>query len=186
MTNNRIIAILAVVFAAMNVTGAFVLQPTRRIASSCSSPSSSLLSMSDSDEDFRRFTKQSRSASAGDNLVELRRPLGIVLNEDDNGNVFVETLAPKGNAARSGLVKEGDLVTMCSATFGNEMWSCRGVGLTRVLAAIRVSDIQCVKIKWKYIYDMFHVHVKYINLVILPNFVFFFVFFLSGPGRTHR
>lgn len=35
-------------------------------------------------------------------------------------------------------VKEGDIVTMCSATFGNEMWSTRGVGLTRVLAAIRV------------------------------------------------
>lgn len=135
MTNNRILAILAM-FMVMNVTGAFVVQPIR-IASSCSS---SLLSMSDSDEDFRRFTKQSRSASAGDNLVELRRPLGIVLNEDDKGNVFVETLAPKGNAARSGLVKEGDIVTMCSATFGNEMWSCRGVGLTRVLAAIRVSD----------------------------------------------
>lgn len=109
--------------------------------------------MSDSDEDFRRFTKQSRSASAGDNLVELRRPLGIVLNEDDNGNVFVETLAPKGNAARSGLVKEGDLVTMCSATFGNEMWSCRGVGLTRVLAAIRVSDIHCILIT-NQIYDL--------------------------------
>merc|ERR1712127_22037 len=48
------------------------------------------------------------------------------------------TVAPKGNAARSGLVKEGDIVTMCSATFGSQMWSCRGVGLTRVLAAIRV------------------------------------------------
>ena len=35
-------------------------------------------------------------------------------------------------------VKEGDIVTMCSATFGDEMWSCRGVGLTRVLAAIKV------------------------------------------------
>jgi hypothetical protein len=35
-------------------------------------------------------------------------------------------------------VKEGDVVTMCSATFGDEMWSTRGVGLTRVLAAIRV------------------------------------------------
>ena len=96
------------------------------------------LYMSDGDEDFMRWAKQSRSASAGDNLVELRRPLGIVLDEDDNGNVFVQTLAPKGNAARSGLVREGDVVTMCSATFGNEMWSCRGVGLTRVLAAIRV------------------------------------------------
>lgn len=27
---------------------------------------------------------------------------------------------------------------MCSATFGDDMWSCRGVGLSRVLAAIRV------------------------------------------------
>jgi len=27
---------------------------------------------------------------------------------------------------------------MCSATFGGDMWSTRGVGLTRVLAAIRV------------------------------------------------
>lgn len=27
---------------------------------------------------------------------------------------------------------------MCSATFGDQMWSTRGVGLTRVLAAIRV------------------------------------------------
>merc|ERR1739842_30280 len=54
------------------------------------------------------------------------------------GNVYVETVAPRGNAARAGTIKEGDIVTMCSATFGDQMWSCRGVGLTRVLAAIRV------------------------------------------------
>merc|ERR1711906_14625 len=90
------------------------------------------------DEDFLRFDKQSRSAGSGDNLVEMRRPLGLVLDEDDDGNVFVQTVAPKGNAARSGLVKEGDVVVMCSATFGNQMWSTRGVGLSRVLAAIRV------------------------------------------------
>lgn len=90
------------------------------------------------DEEFMRWAKQSRSASSNDNLVELKRPLGLVLDEDDNGNVVVQTVAPRGNAARSGLVKEGDIVTMCSATFGDQMWSCRGVGLTRVLAAIRV------------------------------------------------
>lgn len=90
------------------------------------------------DEDFLRYDKQSRSASSGDNLVELRRPLGLVLDEDDDGNVFVQTVAPKGNAARSGLVKEGDIVVMCSATFGSQMWSTRGAGLSRVLAAIRV------------------------------------------------
>lgn len=37
-------------------------------------------------------------------------------------------------------------MTMCSATFGNEMWSCRGVGLTRVLAAIRVRSGATVKL----------------------------------------
>lgn len=155
-------------------------------------------------DDFMRWARASRSAGAGDNVVDLNRPLGLVLNEDEAGNVFVETVAPKGNAARTGKVsvytihivhttddgrrsshfgdlsrivicngffhvdartvfstlnllsaspfdniifcdcdfdrqvKEGDIVTMCSATFGTEMWSCRGVGLTRVLAAIRV------------------------------------------------
>ena len=43
-------------------------------------------------------------------------------------------------------VKEGDIVTMCSATFGNEMWSTRGVGLARVLAAIRVRAGSTVKL----------------------------------------
>ena len=157
------------------------------------------------DQDFMRWARASRSAGADDNVVELNRPLGLVLNEDEQGNVYVETVAPKGNAARSGKVsmiislivhekkmssccvsmrfcfgrtrevllyacavsvvaseseagcrvsfypflnslsisnitqvKEGDILTMCSATFGDEMWSTRGVGLTRVLAAIRL------------------------------------------------
>ena len=107
-----------------------------------------------------------------DNVVELLKPLGLILNQDANGNVYVETVAPKGNAARSGKVKEGDIVTMCSATFGDEMWSTRGlwafdsridtlvvwswlyclfcfhegVGLTRVLAAIRVRSGNTVKL----------------------------------------
>jgi hypothetical protein len=37
-------------------------------------------------------------------------------------------------------------VTMCSATFGDEMWSTRGVGLSRVLAAIRVRSGATVKL----------------------------------------
>ena len=35
---------------------------------------------------------------------------------------------------------------MCSATFGEDMWSTRGVGLTRVLAAIRVRAGATVKL----------------------------------------
>lgn len=107
-------------------------------ATSQRTSATSLNMAAEDDESFMRWAKQSRSASQGDRLVELRRPLGLVLDEDDDGNVFVQTVAPKGNAARSGQVQEGDIVTMCSATFGDQMWSTRGVGLTRVLAAIRV------------------------------------------------
>jgi len=35
---------------------------------------------------------------------------------------------------------------MCSATFGDDMWSTRGVGLSRVLAAIRVRAGATVKL----------------------------------------
>jgi hypothetical protein len=60
--------------------------------------------MAKQDEDLLRFARQSRSAGSDDTVVELMRPLGIVLNQDDNGNVYVETVAPKGNAARTGKV----------------------------------------------------------------------------------
>lgn len=56
------------------------------------------------DEDLLRFARQSRTAQTGDNVVELVRPLGLVLNQDDSGNVYVETVAPRGNAARTGQV----------------------------------------------------------------------------------
>jgi len=88
--------------------------------------------------DFLQWDRAQRSAGSDDNVVSLRRPLGLILNQDDDGNVFVEQIAPNGNAARSGQVKVGDMVTMVSATFGDDMWSTRGVGLTRVTAAIRV------------------------------------------------
>lgn len=128
-----VIAVVAAV-AAVSAPSAMGFAPSSMVADT---RPLTALSMAE-DDDFMRWARQSRSAGAGDNLVELKRPLGLVLDEDDDGNVFVQTVAPKGNAARSGLVKEGDIVTMCSATFGDQMWSTRGVGLTRVLAAIRV------------------------------------------------
>jgi len=98
----------------------------------------SALPMANDDEDLMRESRSKRQAGVNDRVVELKRPLGIVLDQDESGNVYVQTLAPRGNAARTGLVKEGDVVTMCSATFGDQLWSTRGVGLTRVLAAIKV------------------------------------------------
>merc|ERR1712071_185477 len=41
------------------------------------------------DNDLLRWARSARSASAEDRVVELKRPLGIVLNEDDSGNVYV-------------------------------------------------------------------------------------------------
>ena len=76
---------------------------TGRTASSLPTASSSALSMANN-EDLLRFSRASRSAGNDDNVVELMRPLGLVLNQDDDGNVYVETVAPRGNAARTGKV----------------------------------------------------------------------------------
>mmetsp|Transcript_26076 Transcript_26076/g.38566 ORF Transcript_26076/g.38566 Transcript_26076/m.38566 type:complete len:202 (+) Transcript_26076:143-748(+) len=128
---------------------AFTSPPTTTnhvVAQSTCPSTTTLFWNSDFNGDFMRRQRESRNADGDDNVVELRRPLGLILKEDKDGNVYVETIAPKGNAARAGGVKEGDVVTMCSATFGNDMWSTRGVGLTRVLAAIRVRAGNTVKL----------------------------------------
>lgn len=57
------------------------------------------------DDAFSRSNRASRQAGLEDRVVELKRPIGVVLEEDGKGNVFVETLAPRGNAARTGLVR---------------------------------------------------------------------------------
>lgn len=146
MKTSAILLISAVVQSAI----AFLPTTTTPSKSAASSSSSSWTSPTAlnlaEDKDFLRFTKAARQAGLEDRVVELKRPLGVVLEEDANGNVYVETVAPKGNAARTGLVKEGDVVTMCSATFGDQMWSCRGAGLSRVLAAIRVRAGPTVKL----------------------------------------
>ena len=67
--------------------------------------STTALSMAQNNDDLLRWARSSRSAGSEDNVVELLRPLGLVLNADDNGNVYVETVAPKGNAARTGKVR---------------------------------------------------------------------------------
>lgn len=38
----------------------------------------------------------------------------------------------------------GDRIAMASATFGDDMWSCRGVGLSRVLTTIRMRNTKPV------------------------------------------
>jgi C-terminal processing protease CtpA/Prc len=53
--------------------------------------------------------------------------------------VFIAKIDPKGNAARSNFdIRVGDYIIAVSATFGDEVWSTRGVGLDRVLKSIKI------------------------------------------------
>ena len=74
-----------------------------KTSTSTTSGSSTALSMAN-DNDLLRWARSARTAGVDDRVVELRRPLGVVLNEDANGNVYVETVAARGNAARTGEV----------------------------------------------------------------------------------
>lgn len=66
-------------------------------------------SSSDEDADFMKWARAARYATDTDEVIELPRPLGLVLNQDPSGNVFVEKIAPKGNAARTGKVGKIDV-----------------------------------------------------------------------------
>lgn len=95
---------------------------------------------------FTRANRAARSAGADDRIVEIKLPLGLELDEDKEGNVFVKSIEKGGRAEKTGKVFVGDIVAMSSATFGDDMWSCRGVGLTRVLASIKVRGTKPVKL----------------------------------------
>ena len=53
---------------------------------------------------------------------------------------------PSPHSQQSGKVEKGDLVTMISATFGDECWSARGAGLGMIMQAIKVRQGTKVKI----------------------------------------
>ena len=89
------------------------------------------------------FERAARDAGAGERKVTIRKPLGLVLDARPGGDVFVKEITPGGNAEAVGGVKVGDTIQMCSATFGNQMWSTRGAGLDRVMRAIEVRAGPC-------------------------------------------
>jgi len=98
---------------------------------------------------IRRDALSYRSAQAGDRKVTFRKPntattglvLGLKFKEGWGKAVFVDKIVEGTEAARlkrEGLIKEGDEITMVSATFGDEMWSARGVGKYRLEKSIAV------------------------------------------------
>mmetsp|Transcript_892 Transcript_892/g.1492 ORF Transcript_892/g.1492 Transcript_892/m.1492 type:complete len:206 (+) Transcript_892:41-658(+) len=80
-----------------------------------------------------------RSVTNQDRYAIVQKPLGLVLEEEEDGMVVIANVDPKGNSAQSGFdIRVGDVVVAVSATFGDEVWSTRGVGLDRVLKSIKI------------------------------------------------
>ena len=67
--------------------------------------------------------------------------LGLKFRESFGKAVYIDKILPNTEAARlkrEGKIKEGDEIVMVSATFGDEMWSARGVGKYRLEKSIAV------------------------------------------------
>ena len=97
----------------------------------------------------RRTALSFRSAQPGDRKVTFRKPnaategimLGLKFRENFQKGVFIDKIIDGTEAARlkrEGKISEGDEITMVSATFGDEMWSARGVGKYRLEKSIAV------------------------------------------------
>jgi len=97
----------------------------------------------------RRESLSLRDARPGDRKVTFRKPnqatqglqLGLKFKESFGKAVYVDDILPGTEAARlerEGKVKKGDQVTMVSATFGDELWSARGIGKYRLEKSIAV------------------------------------------------
>lgn len=56
------------------------------------------------------------------NIVSVKLPLGAYLEESVTGQVFVDELVPGGNAEKSGLISEGDIIVAVSLPFGDGLF----------------------------------------------------------------
>ncbi|CAM9502887.1 unnamed protein product [Pylaiella littoralis] len=126
--------------------------PSASFSSSVSrkTPRGMLSMVSKKDEETNRqlsnMARAARKVGPNDRVVELRKPMGLVLEEDERGNVYIVEIVPGGNASRKKMINVGDKITFVSATFGEEIWSAQGVGLSRVQSAIRIRSGPTVKL----------------------------------------
>ena len=97
-----------------------------------------------------------RSAPPGSRVVAFRKEnaatqglqLGLKFRESFGKAVYIDAILPGSQAARlekQGKLQKGDEVVMVSATFGDEMWSSRGIGKQRLEKSIAVRQGQTIK-----------------------------------------
>ena len=98
---------------------------------------------------LRRSDLSLRGAPPGSRKVSFRKPnsatdgisMGLKFREGFGRRVLIDKVVEGTEAARlkqQGKLREGDEVVMVSATFGDEMWSARGVGKMRLEKSIAV------------------------------------------------
>lgn len=116
----------------------------------CAAPPQLLNLFGNSDESkTRRDALSLRDAPAGSRKIQFRKPnqatkglqLGLKFKESFGKAVTIDKIIPGTEAARlkaNGQISEGDEITMVSATFGDEMWSARGIGKYRLEKSIAV------------------------------------------------
>ncbi|KAH7300721.1 hypothetical protein KP509_24G075800 [Ceratopteris richardii] len=71
--------------------------------------------------------------------VELSKPLGMILEEDKSGNIFVAEVLKGGNADKSGLIDVGDqLIATSAIVYGSEDYY-QGVRVRKGMQVVRLS-----------------------------------------------
>ena len=90
-------------------------------------------------ERFDEEESGSRSARVADQrssrLVECNMPLGIIFEERDGGDIYIKDVDPESDAYDQG-VRPGAQLAMISATFGDEMWNAKKVGMTQFMQTL--------------------------------------------------
>jgi hypothetical protein len=147
--------VLTLILCGVAVANAFVTAPLRQSHAVCSSRGSAgdirMINLFGNNEESqrRRNDLSKRSAGVGDRKVRFRKPnqattgllLGIKFKESFSKAVIIDKIIPGTEAdslKKQGKLKEGDEITMVSATFGDEMWSARGIGKIRLEKSIAV------------------------------------------------
>eukprot|EP00930_Biecheleria_cincta_P074168 TRINITY_DN61373_c0_g1_i1.p2 TRINITY_DN61373_c0_g1~~TRINITY_DN61373_c0_g1_i1.p2 ORF type:complete len:252 (+),score=57.46 TRINITY_DN61373_c0_g1_i1:71-757(+) len=71
----------------------------------------------------------------GSRVVEVQMPLAVEFEERQGGDIFIKTVAEDSDAWAQGVRPDTQLVEV-SATFGDEMWNTRGVGMKQFTTVV--------------------------------------------------
>jgi len=69
-------------------------------------------------------------------IIDVPLPIEFEWKEGNGGDIFVGEVPADSESAKLG-IKKGMKLVKVSATFGDEMWSARGVGMTQLKIAIQ-------------------------------------------------